>query len=71
MTDRELENFYREHLEEEIVFALSERRDIPPEEAMRLYYSSRLADRIHQGEFGIQYLSPAVLTDLLEEELGL
>lgn len=71
MTDRELENYYREHLEEDIVFTFSERRQIPSEEAMRLYYSSQLADRIHKGEFGIQYLSPSVLTDMLEQELGL
>ena len=36
---------------------------------MKLYYSSKLADRIHEGAFGAQYLDPAVLTDMLEEEL--
>lgn len=70
MTDRELENFYREHLEEDIIFALAERRNITSEEAMKLYYSSRLADRIHEGEFGVQYLDPQVLTDILEDELN-
>ena len=70
MNDRELENFYREHLEEDIIFTLSERRNISAEEAMKLYYSSKLADRIYDGEFGVQYLDPAVLTDMLEEELG-
>ena len=70
MNERELENFYREHLEEDIIFTLSERRGITAGEAMRLYYSSRLADRIHEGEYGVQYLDPAVLADMLEEELG-
>ncbi|MBR3268741.1 MAG: hypothetical protein IKI58_08485 [Oscillospiraceae bacterium] len=69
MTGNDLENFYREHLEEDIVLCLSERRNIPPEDAMRLYYHSRLADRIHEGEYGIQYLDYSVLTDILEQEL--
>ena len=69
MNERELENFYREHLEEDIIFTLSERRNIHTEEAMKLYYSSKLADRIHEGAFGVQYLDPVVLTDMLEEEL--
>ena len=69
MKDRDLEEFYREHLEEDIVFCLARRRGISEEEAMRLYYSSRLCDRIHEGEYGIQYLDYHVLTDYLEEEL--
>lgn len=69
MTERELENFYREHLEEDIIFCLSERRNIPSEKAMELYYNSKLADRIHDGEYGIQYLDYSVLTDILEKEL--
>lgn len=69
MTDRELEACYREHLEEDIIFCLSDRRQIPHELAMQLYYHSKLADRIHAGEYGIQYLAPAVLTDILEDEL--
>ena len=70
MTERELENFYREHLEESIIFCLSERRNIPYEKAMEFYYNSKLADRIHDGEYGVQYLDHSVLTDFLEQELG-
>lgn len=70
MSDRDLENFYREHLEEDIIFCLASRRAIPEEQAMNLYYSSRLADAIHDGEFGIQYLDYSILTDLLEQELS-
>lgn len=70
MTERELENFYREHLEESIIFCLSERRNISYEKAMELYYNSKLADRIHDGEYGVQYLDHSVLTDILEQELG-
>lgn len=69
MTSIELENYYREHLEEDIVFCLSERRGIALEEAMRLYYNSKLAKMIYDGVEGIQYLDFKVLTNYLEEEL--
>ena len=69
MNEQALEEFYREHLEEDIVFCLAERRNISESEAMRLYYSSKLCDRIHEGEYGIQYLNYRVLTDYLEAEL--
>ena len=69
MTDREFEDFYREHLEEDIIFCLSKRRNIPPEQAMRLFYTSKLAERIYAGQYGIQYLDYSVLTDILDKEL--
>ena len=69
MNEQALEEFYREHLEEDIVFCFAEHRKISEEEAMYLYYSSRLCDRILEGEYGIQYLDFHVLTDYLEEEL--
>lgn len=69
MTDSDLERIYREHLEEDIVLDLSRRLAVPPETALRLYYTSRLADRIHEGEYGVQYLARSLLTDLLEQEL--
>lgn len=68
MTDREFENFYREHLEEKIIFCLCERKKISAEEAMKIYYSSKLSDRIYNGEYDIQYLDYSVLTDILEQE---
>jgi len=69
MSEKDLENFYREHLEEDIIFCLSEKRNITTDAAMKLFYNSRLAERIHKGEFGIQYLDYSILTDLLEQEL--
>ena len=69
MSEKDLENFYREHLEEDIIFCLSDRRNITTDVAMKLFYNSRLAERIHKGEFGIQYLDYSILTDLLEQEL--
>lgn len=69
MTEKTLENCYREHLEEDIIFCLSERKNISFEEAMSLYYYSKLAVIIHKGEYGIQYLDYSVLTDILEREI--
>jgi len=69
MKDIVLEQFYREKLEEDIIFCLSERKKIQTEEAMSLYYNSKLANCIHDGIYGIQYLDYKVLTDYLEEEL--
>lgn len=69
MTDSDLEKIYREHLEEAIVLDLSGRLAMLPEQALSLYYTSRLADRIHEGEWGVQYLDHKLLTDILEQEL--
>ncbi len=69
MSDNDLEHFYREHLEEDIIFCLANRKNISEEQALHLYYSSKLADRIHEGQYGIQYLDYNVLTDYLENEL--
>ena len=70
MTDRELENFYREHLEEDIVMCLSDRMNISLDEAMRLFYHSKLAEKINKGEYGIQYLDHSILTEYLEQEIS-
>lgn len=64
MTETELENFYREHLEEDIIFVLSEKRGISFEAAMDLYYNSALCEKISKGEYGIQYLDAAVLAEM-------
>ena len=69
MNDVMLENIYREHLEESIIFYLSERRQIPLEEAMDLYYKSALSSQIYNGAEGIQYLDYKLLSCYLEQEL--
>ncbi|MCQ2514900.1 MAG: hypothetical protein MJ089_07430 [Ruminococcus sp.] len=46
MTESEFESFYKEHLEEDIIFKLSERNNISIEKAMDIYYSSKLANQI-------------------------
>jgi hypothetical protein len=68
MSDLELENIYTEHLEEDIVLQLSKKNNVSLEKAMQIYYQSKLANWIHSGEFGVQYLDSAVLVELLEKE---
>ena len=69
MNERDLENFYREHLEEDIIFYLSEHLHISLEKAMHMYYMSELSERIYQGEGDIQYLSYRLLAQMVEKEL--
>ena len=68
MSDLELENIYTEHLEEDIVLQLSKKNNISLEKAMQIYYQSKLANWIHSGEFGVQYLDSAVQVELLAKE---
>ena len=68
MTDTELENFYREHLEEDIIANLSEKLNVSLDVAMRMYYQSALADKIHDGEYGIQYLDSEILANMIMNE---
>lgn len=72
MDEETLERVYQENLEERIIARLSETRDIPLETAMDVYYHSKLADKIHQGAWGVQYLDFKVLVQILcetEQEL--
>lgn len=72
MDEETLERVYQENLEERIIACLSETRGISLETAMDVYYRSRLADKIHQGVEGIQYLDFKVLVQILcetEQEL--
>lgn len=67
MDGETLEKVYQENLEERIIGYLSEIRDIPLEKAMNVYYHSKLADKIHRGVEGIQYLDFKVLVQILYE----
>jgi len=62
-----LERVYQESLEERIISYLAEIRNISLEEAMEKYYNSKLADKIHKGEYGVQYLDYKVLAQLICE----
>ena len=65
----EVENSYKERLEEKIIFCLAERKGLELEKAMDIYYNSGLASLIESGAYGIKYLDFRVLTDELEKEL--
>ena len=66
MVDGEtLEKIYQENLEENLIAYLAKIRNISLYEAMDIYYKSRLADKISQGRYGIQYLDYKVLTQIL------
>ena len=67
MDENVLEKVYQERLEERIISDLAERRQISLEDAMKAYYNSRLAEKIHQGQEGVQYLDHKVLAQILEE----
>lgn len=72
MDGETLERVYQETLEERIIAGLSDARGISLEAAMDVYYHSKLADQIHQGVEGIQYLDFKVLVQILcetEQEL--
>lgn len=60
-----LEKVYQENLEERLIAYLAEIEHISLEEAMNLYYHSKLADKIHRGMEGIQYLDYKVLAQML------
>ena len=69
MSEVEFENFYKERLEEKIIFGKKKKKNIDFKTAMSAYYTSFLSRLIEQGSYGIQYLDSELLTDELEKEL--
>ena len=67
MSEDVLERVYQENLEERIISYIAETYRVSFEEAMRIYYSSKLANKIHEGEYGVQYLDYKVLAQILFE----
>lgn len=67
MDEEVLERVYQENLEERIIAFLSETERLSLETAMSIYYHSKLADKIHHGAEGIQYLDYKVLVQILCE----
>lgn len=67
MDENVLEQTYQENLEERLITYLAEQHHIPLEKAMDIYYHSRLAEKIHQGVEGVQYLDYKVLADILQD----
>ena len=67
MDDQTLEKVYQEGLEERIIDYLATTKQWSYEKAMDVYYKSDLAEKIHQGTEGIQYLDYKVLAQILLE----
>ena len=67
MDDVRLEEIYQEKLEERIINSLAEKYGIDYLSAMKIYYSSKLAQKIHEGRYGIQYLDHKVLIEILAD----
>ncbi len=65
----ELKNFYKEDLEEQIIFQISKDLNLSLDDAMDKYYSSSFASMVERGENGIQYLSLRVLSDMFLEQM--
>lgn len=68
MTDEALERYYQESLEERLISNLAAEEQISLEQAMDIYYNSELAQRIHAGKEGVQYLDYRVLTQMLLDD---
>ena len=67
MDEKLLEQVYQENLEERLIAHLANHFGMSLEKAMDIYYHSRLADKIHHGMEGIQYLDYKVLAQILHE----
>ena len=67
MDDRILEQTYQEGLEERLIAYIADQHNVSLERAMDIYYSSHLAEKIHDGVEGIQYLDYKVLAQILQE----
>jgi hypothetical protein len=68
MNDEALEKNYQERLEERVISYIAEKQNIQLTDAMDLYYKSKLADKIAQGQYGIQYLDYKLLGQMILEK---
>ena len=69
---KELEEVYKQNLENDIINAISKIKKIELRKAFDVYYSSKLPEQIEKGEYGIENLDAKYLAeDLIENELKL
>lgn len=68
MNDEALEKNYQERLEERVISYIAEKQNISLTDAMELYYKNKLADKIAQGQYGIQYLDYKLLGQMILEK---
>ena len=67
MDDKILEQVYQENLEERLISYIADENSISLENAMKIYYGSKLSNKINQGKEGMQYLDYKVLAEILKE----
>lgn len=67
MSEDVLELIYQENLEEKIISYLARTKEISLDQAMKIYYNSKLANKIYRGDYGVQYLDYKVLVEILCE----
>ena len=66
---KQLEEFYKQNLENDIINTISEMKGIDLRKALDIYYSSRLSEQISNGSYGIENMDAKYLAeDLIENE---
>ena len=66
---KKLEEVYKQNLENDIINAISEIKGIDLRKAFDIYYSSKLAEQISNGRYGIESMDAKYLAeDLIENE---
>lgn len=70
MVDRkQLTEIYKQNLENDIILNIVKMKDIQIRKAFDVYYSSRLAQQIANGDYGIENMDAKYLADdLIENE---
>ena len=73
MIDKEsLSELYKQNLENDIIKALAEMKSLDLRDAIDIYYSSKLAEQIAEGSYGIENMDARYLAaDLVENEPAL
>lgn len=73
MTDRkQLSELYKQNLENDIIKFLADMKQIELRKAFDIYYSSKLAEEIAEGTYGIENMDAKYLAeDLIENEAEL
>ena len=66
---KRLEEVYKQNLENDIINAISEIKEIDLRKALDIYYSSKLAEQISNDRYGIENMNAKYLAeDLIENE---
>ncbi len=69
MDKKQLEEFYKQNLENDIINAIAETKGVDLRKAFDIYYSSRLSEQIENNSYGIENIDAKYLAeDLIENE---